>query len=384
MLRVSKRLKRKRNSYSRFDIGFLKTNEIKLWSGVTSLFDVRRSMLDVHLSKKRSVYGVLYPADKKVAYKMPPYIKRSCHNLLSFYLMTMSAMHQENDNTVATPAFHLPGMSDSEFRRFSEFVYDKCGIKLPPAKKHMLTARLSKRLRALGILTFKEYYKYILNPKVDPDELTRMIDVVTTNKTEFFRESAHFDFLKNQALPALIRSGRISARRKLYVWSAGCSTGEEPYTLAMVLAEFFSRNNSGDFSILATDISTRVLETAKRAVYDENVIKPVLPLLKRKYLMHGKGSQAGFFRVVPELRGFITFRRLNFMDADFKIRTPVDILFCRNVVIYFDKQTQAELFRKFYSILTPGGYLFIGNSETLQGINERFVGVAATVYRKPE
>lgn len=285
-------------------------------------------------------------------------------------------------NTARTSTFQLANMSDREFKRFSEFVYAECGIKLPLGKKLMLTSRLNKRLRALNVTSFDQYYDYVLSPKGRPEELTQMIDVVTTNKTEFFREAAHFDLLADQVLPALVRSDRAGNRSKLHVWSAGCSSGEEPYTLAMVLSEFFKGNMKDKFSILATDISTQVLANAKQAIYRENVIEPVPHMLKRKYLMRGKGSKAGSYRIVPELCNCVTFRRLNFMDRDFGIKTPVDIIFCRNVIIYFDRQTQIELFNKFYTQLVPGGYLFIGHSETLHGISNQFQTVAPTVYRK--
>jgi len=280
--------------------------------------------------------------------------------------------------------FHSPTMSNREFKRFSEFVYARCGIKMPPAKKTMLTARLLKRLRDLELTSYKEYYEYINTPEGRSKELVKMIDVVTTNKTEFFREAEHFDFLAKSALPALVGSRQARSRRRLNIWSAGCSSGEESYTLAMVLAEFFSITQPlNRFSILATDISTQILATAKKAIYRKETVEPVPVMLQQKYLLRGKDSQKDLCRVVPELRHCITFRHLNFMDKDFGIRPKMDIIFCRNVVIYFDRQTQIKLFEKFYNQLVPGGYLFIGHSESLHGINERFQNVATTVYRKP-
>ena len=299
-------------------------------------------------------------------------------------------------------AFQSPDMSDGLFSRFSEFIYAECGIKLTAAKKTMLTVRLLKRLRALGMNSFGQYYDYVYSPEGRLEELTRMIDVVSTNKTDFFRESAHFDFLRNRGLPNLVSSKNNDSYKKLNIWSAGCSSGEEPYTLAMVLSEFFNGRRNKDqamrdqqlgepstrplhrFSILATDISTRMLATAKKAIYPKRMVEPVPPMMKRKYLMRGKGSQNGFCRVVPELRNCINFQRLNLMDRDFGIRVPMDIIFCRNVIIYFDRQTQIALFEKFYDQLVTGGYLFIGHSESLHGISDRFDPVATTIYRKPE
>ena len=297
-------------------------------------------------------------------------------------------------SVAAESAFKNISMSDRLFKRFSEFIYKECGIKLPPAKKTMLTVRLSRRLRALGMNSFGQYYDYVCSPESRSGERVRMIDAVSTNKTEFFREPAHFDFLGRQALPDLVGSMHNGSRKKLNVWSAGCSSGEEPYTLAMVLSEFFTeRQNKAQadaksltrpldqFSILATDISTQVLETAKNAIYPKRIVEPVPTMMKQRYLMRGKGAQSGFYRVVPELRSRITFQRLNF-NKDFNLGELMDVIFCRNVIIYFDRQTQIKLFEKFYNQLVPGGYLFIGHSESLHGINDRFRLVANTTYRK--
>ncbi|AAR34519.2 protein-glutamate O-methyltransferase [Geobacter sulfurreducens] len=284
--------------------------------------------------------------------------------------------------SAATDRITTAAMTDREFARFSEFIYDTCGIKMPPVKKTMLEARLQKRLRKLGISSFKDYSEYLFSRTGTETELVHLIDVVTTNKTDFFREPAHFDYLVSQALPELMERTGAGLRKPLSIWSAGCSSGEEPYTLAMVLSEFSEQQNIS-FSILATDICTTVLDKARLAVYDEERIDPVPMSLRRKYLLRGKGEQKGLVRVVPQLRHRITFRRLNFMDGDFGMREPMDIIFCRNVVIYFDKATQERLLNKFYRQLIPGGYLFMGHSETLSGLDVPFVQMASTVYRKP-
>lgn len=286
--------------------------------------------------------------------------------------------------TAATDTRNLPAaMSDREFSHFAEFIYDKCGIKMPPAKKTMLEARLQKRLRVLGIGSFHEYADYLFSREGQGLELIHLIDVVTTNKTDFFREPAHFDYLVSTALPTLAESRGVGFRKGLSLWSAGCSSGEEPYTLAMVLSEFAEQNQGFSYNILATDICTTVLDKAKTAVYPEERVEPVSLPLKRKYLLRGKDRQSGLVRIVPELRNRIRFRRLNFMDDDFGMREPMDIIFCRNVVIYFDKRTQERLLNKFARHLIPGGYLFMGHSETLSGLDVPFVQVASTVYRKP-
>lgn len=274
-------------------------------------------------------------------------------------------------------------MRDRDFKRFSKFIYEHCGLNLKPTKKTMLSLRLLKRMQVLGINSFSDYYDYVMSDKGRVDELAHMTDVITTNKTDFFREPKHFEFLVESALPAL-QKRKYAPRAKLTVWSAGCSSGEEPYTLAMILYDYFGCNDGRDFSILATDISTRVLAVGKEGIYPAHIVDPVPAILKPKFLMRGKGSRRGFCRIVPELRNRISFQRLNLIEGNsFKIRQAMDIIFCRNVVIYFDHETQIKLFKKFYAQLTPGGYLFIGHSETLHGINDRFVQVSSSVYRKP-
>jgi chemotaxis protein methyltransferase CheR len=275
-------------------------------------------------------------------------------------------------------------MPDRDFRRLRDLIYEDCGINLVPAKKTMLTSRLRKRLRALGMDSFGQYYEYVSNGEGRTDERIHMLDAVSTNKTDFFREPRHFDFLMKEALPTMVRFGRWRPGRRLNVWSAGCSSGEEPYTIAMVLAEFASGKRVGDFSVLATDISTRMLEIARKGIYPERAVEPVPPALKRNYLMRGKTSKKGLCRIVPELRNRLQFQRINLNNGrDFGIRALMDMIFCRNVTIYFDRETQKKLFNKFYAQLVPGGYLFIGHSETLHGINDRFKSVAVATYRKP-
>lgn len=276
-----------------------------------------------------------------------------------------------------------PVMSDRDFWRFRNLIYDQCGINLPPKKKLMLTGRLSKRLRELGISSFSEYFEYVTSSIGRSDELVCMVNAVSTNKTGFFREPEHFDFLINRVLPHLARSGRASIYKRINVWSAGCSSGEEPYTLAMVLSEFFRTTGAGGFSIFATDISTKVLAIAQKGIYSESAVKPVPGQLKQKYLMRGKGAKEGFCRIIPELRKYVRFQRLNLVKGgNFGLRTGPDIIFCRNVMIYFDRKTQIRLFEKFYNQIKPGGYLFIGHSETLHGINQQFVPACAAVYKK--
>ena len=279
---------------------------------------------------------------------------------------------------------HVRGLSDNEFRRFSDFIYQQSGISLPRAKRTMLSVRLNKRLKALGIPTYRAYFDYVTSRRGQKEELVQMINVVSTNKTDFFREEKHFNFLSAEVLPKLCSNEGAASRRNLNVWSAGCSSGEEPYTLTMVLEDFFEKNKAASYTVLATDISTRVLSIAEKAVYPAEDIRPVPQKLEHRYLMRGKGKQTGYVRVVPELRKRVTFKRLNLTEGrNFGLKKMMDIIFCRNVIIYFDRPTQIRLFEKFYRQLTPGGYLFIGHSETLHGINDRFVPVSIAVYMKP-
>jgi len=273
-------------------------------------------------------------------------------------------------------------MKDREFLRFSAAIYDTVGIKMPPAKKTMLEGRLQKRLRALGIASFEEYGDFVFSKEGHDSELIHLIDVVTTNKTDFFREPAHFDFMTKTALPTILNTREDLLRDPLKIWSAGCSTGEEPYTLAMVLSEFGLGRSDFRSSITASDISTQVLQTAKKAIYPEDRTDPIPLNLKNKYLLRSREKAKSLVRITPLLRSMVTFRRINFMDDDFGVTEKMDIIFCRNVVIYFDKPTQQALMRKFHKQLRPGGYLFIGHSETLSGLDVDFKAVASTVYRK--
>jgi chemotaxis protein methyltransferase CheR len=273
-------------------------------------------------------------------------------------------------------------LGEREFRRLSACIMETCGIKLSAGKAIMLETRLRKRLRALDISSFKDYCDYLFSPQGMAQELTALIDVVTTNKTDFFREPAHFDYLLQNTLPALLNRNTYSKKRPLRIWSAGCSTGEEPYTLAMVLREFCTDWQGLTYEILATDICTTVLETARLAIYDADRIAPVPTALKKKYFLRGKDTKTGLVRIVPELRTAIHFQRLNFMDSKFEIAEQMDTIFCRNVIIYFDRPTQECLLRKFAKQLSPGGYLFLGHSESMGGLDVPLEQVTATIYRK--
>jgi chemotaxis protein methyltransferase CheR len=274
--------------------------------------------------------------------------------------------------------------SRKDFERLSDYIYGEFGIKMPSAKQTMLEGRLAKRLRHLQLSSYREYCDYLFSGEGQKEELVHLVNAVTTNKTDFFREPAHFDHLTQTVLPELASLKGAGLRRPLKIWSAGCSTGEEPYTLCMVLSEYAQTyaEFSAGYSILATDISTRVLQMAINAVYHTERIAPIGMPLRKKYLLKSKDPSNPVVRIAPELRSKVTFGQLNFMVEDFGLRERLDIIFCRNVIIYFDKETQQRLMHKFCRYLEPGGYLFLGHSESLHGYDLPLEQVAPTVYRR--
>jgi chemotaxis protein methyltransferase CheR len=271
-------------------------------------------------------------------------------------------------------------MTDSEFFRIGEFIQKQCGIKMSLSKKTMLQTRLSKRLHRLCLSSYSEYADFVIRNRGNGEELYHMIDAVTTNKTDFFREPNHFEFLSSSVLSSSPVSGGTTWTKTMKFWSAGCSTGEEPYTLAMVLAEHALAQPQFRFSILATDISTKVLHLAEQAVYLHDKIQPVPIPMRKKYLLSSKDRK--LVRICPELRSRVSFFRLNFMDSDYALKDKMDVIFCRNVIIYFDRSTQQAILERLCRHLLPGGYLFMGHSETLNGMNLPLQPVAATIYRK--
>jgi chemotaxis protein methyltransferase CheR len=273
-------------------------------------------------------------------------------------------------------------LTDRDFDRFSKFVYDHCGIKLPPHKRSMLEARLRKRLRAHNLASFEDYAEMIFAKDKPTEELVKLIDVVTTNKTDFFREPAHYDYLVKSTLPFLVGTFGSGIKQPLRVWSAGCSTGKEPYTLAMVLKEYQAEVPGFRFDILGTDISTDVLEKAVQGIYTAVKADPIPEALKKKYLLKSKDPENRMVRIAPELRSLVRFHRLNFMDDNFGFREPFDIIFCRNVIIYFDRPTQERLLTKLVDNLVVGRYIFLGHSETLLGLNLPLKQMAPSVYRR--
>jgi chemotaxis protein methyltransferase CheR len=269
-------------------------------------------------------------------------------------------------------------MRDDDFHALAAVITAECGIKLPSSKKVMLESRVRKRLKELQLNSFEQYRQFFFGLADRGQELPHLIDVVTTNTTDFFREPNHFKLLVQRMVPEWLELG---LRRELRVWSAGCSSGEEPYTLAMVLMDIAEGRQGFFFEILATDISGHVLQKAMRAVYPEDRIRTVPEALKRKYLLRTKDRTMKLVRMGPELRSSVTFKRLNFMET-FRLDEQMDVIFCRNVLIYFDRETQTRILQRICSHLTPRGHLFIGHSESLAGMGLPMVQIAPTVYRK--
>jgi chemotaxis protein methyltransferase CheR len=271
-------------------------------------------------------------------------------------------------------------ISAKDYARLCDLIYAEAGIHLNLEKKTMLEARVKRRLKILNLATYSLYCDYLFGHTGLKDEISHLIDVVTTNKTDFFREPKHFDYLTAKALPDLMSRDRSG--RPLLVWSAGCSTGEEPYTLAIVLSEYALTHPSFRFRILATDISTIVLAKADRGVYTSEVVAPIPAALRLKYFMRSRDRSSDQVRVTPELRRSVEFRHLNFMDADYGITEKADAIFCRNVIIYFDRPTQERILNRLANHLIPEGYMFVGHAETLHDMNLPLTPVAPALYRR--
>ncbi|MCF6155615.1 MAG: protein-glutamate O-methyltransferase CheR [Candidatus Brocadia sp.] len=273
-------------------------------------------------------------------------------------------------------------INDKEFSLFQRLIYDESGINLTPAKKELLKSRLMKRLRERSLTSFKEYYKYVTEADTTGEELISMLDCISTNLTEFFREAAHFDFLSEKVIPFLVEDKRKKKEKKIRIWCAGCSTGEEPYSISMILAECIKELYEWDIKLLATDLSTRVLKKAMQGIYAKDRLKGIPLQMLNTYFERGAHNFKDHYQIKDFLRNLIAFRRLNLTDKTFPFKGQFDFIFCRNVMIYFNKQTQTELVSKFYKHLTPNGYLFVGHSESLAGTETRFRYVRPTIYQK--
>lgn len=269
-------------------------------------------------------------------------------------------------------------LGDRDFDRLSALINRVAGIKMPRNKVLMLEGRLRRRVRAKGLATIAQYCNWLFTGNNLDGEIVYLINAVTTNKTDFFREPRHFDFLVDSVLPDLAAKGRASIR----AWSAACSTGAEPYTMAMLLDAFARDSQGPHFGILATDLDTEVLEIARRGVFPGEMVRPVPPVLRQRYVLQALGAGRTEVRMAPSLRSAIGFARLNLMDERYPVGEPMDLIFCRNVLIYFDRPTQERVVRRLVSCLRPGGYLFLGHSESIAGIDLPLVPVANTVFRR--
>lgn len=267
-------------------------------------------------------------------------------------------------------------LNDHEFERISKLIYDLCGIDLHEGKKELVKARLGKRLRSGNFNSFSEYYRFVTTEE-GTDELVAMIDSISTNLTSFFREDKHFEKMK-KICPVLLAGN--TGPQKLTIWSAGCSTGEEPYSIAILVKEVLG-STSSFARILATDISTKVLKTAMAGIYTEDRVAKIPPQLLKKYFLKGQGKWEGFYRVKDDLKQMVKFMRLN-LKEDLSVRDRFDVIFCRNVMIYFDKTMQKALIDKFYDCLKEGGYFFIGHSESLTGLAHNFKYIEPSVYQR--
>ena len=269
-------------------------------------------------------------------------------------------------------------LSDHEFDELRSLVREKTGISLAVSKREMIYRRLSGRLKALGIATFRNYCQHLRSG--DENEIELFINSVTTNLTSFFRENHHFEYLISTVLPEIIaRKGR--GDRRLRIWSAGCSTGEEPYSLAIVLREAMPDLDRWDARILATDLDSDVLSKCRDGVYTQERVEKMSSRRLNRWFQKGKGDRENLVRINPELRSLITFKRLNLLDG-WPMRGTFDIIFCRNVIIYFDKPTQKLVIDRYAKFVEAGSYLFLGHSESLFNVSDQFALIDKTIYRK--
>jgi chemotaxis protein methyltransferase CheR len=268
-------------------------------------------------------------------------------------------------------------LNNDVFKLFRALVYRECGINLTDHKRAMFSSRLQKRLSQLGLTSFQDYYDLVVGGHSDA-ELTTMLDYISTNQTEFFREPHHFTFLRERVLPEL------AVDKTVRIWSTACSSGEEPYSIAMTLSDTIDSPSTWNCRILASDISTRMLAKAATGQYSHEKINSLSSDLVRRHFLLGKGNRRELVKIKPHIANMAVFRRINLMDDRYPIKSLLDVIFCRNVMIYFDRETQAKVLARLSRYLKPGGYLFIGHSETMQGNSDAFHYVAPTIYRKQE
>ena len=273
-------------------------------------------------------------------------------------------------------------LSNKEFELFRGLIYKTSGINLTGSKKELVKARLSKRLTKTGIGSFEQYYKFVTRHDKNGEELVHLLDSISTNKTDFFREGKHFDFLNTKLLPDLIQKKEKEKNKTIRVWCAASSSGEEPYTLAITILNHINPNDGWNIKILATDISTKILQRAIKGIYTKDSLKGISPAIVSAHFKRVVIDKSNCFQAKDHLKEIITFRRFNLMAPNFPFRNPFDFIFCRNVMIYFDTETQHKLILKFYNCLPKDGYLFIGHSETLAKKTHGFKYTQPAVYQK--
>ncbi len=257
-------------------------------------------------------------------------------------------------------------LSNKEYCLFADFIYKKSGIDLGNNKQELVKTRFGKRLRTLGLGSFKQYYDFVVE-QGNKEELVNMIDAISTNYTFFFREKDHFDFLSKTAIPNILHRKKVSGNRRLRAWCAAASTGEEPYTIMICLLERIKSLISWDLKMLATDISTKVLRKAQEGIYEKKHVEGISKMLLDKYFKVSVSGKEKHYKVSSSVKNFLDFRYFNLMTERFPFKGKFDFIFCRNVMIYFDRPTQEMLVEKMVNFLEVGGYLFIGHSENLTG-----------------
>jgi chemotaxis protein methyltransferase CheR len=272
-------------------------------------------------------------------------------------------------------------LSAEAYRFIVDLIYRHSRIKLGSDKQALLSSRLTKRLRSIGLSSFDEYCAVLRSPQ-SQDEIEELLDLISTNHTRFYREPDHFDYLIAKILPPLIPT-LIARHSPLRVWSAASSSGEEPYTLAIVLSEFLRAFPAVDWQICASDISNRVLTAAKQGVYRMDAVEPVPPDLLKRYFQKGFGAQEGKCRVRSELRDKVRYERINLFQHEYPIPLQQHVIFCRNVMIYFDIPSREQAVKRMSHYLAPGGYLIVGHSESLMGINHGLKSIRQGIYQKP-
>jgi chemotaxis protein methyltransferase CheR len=275
----------------------------------------------------------------------------------------------------------MNAMSDHEFNLYRKLVYDRAGIALNPSKKALLEARLGRRVRQLGMESFRAYYEYVTADRTG-GEMVCLLDRVATNATHFFREPRQFQFVAQKLLPGWITQAHNGERpARVRTWSAGCSTGEEPYSLAMLLLDFLSPIAGWEVEIIGTDLSSRALESAKKAIWSIEKAKEIPEEYLKRYMLKGTGSQSGLMKAGPQLRSMVHFQHLNLNDGHSAIAGLFDLIFCRNVLIYFDAESRSRVIQTIIKHLGMPGYLFVGHAESLAGLSEQLQHVIPTVYR---